>query len=51
MFKAIQYNEYTLMERALEYFIERTDLISNMMEKMYLTEEEKTNERDANRSH
>jgi DNA-directed RNA polymerase subunit L len=42
MFKAVQINEYVLMERALEYFKERVDLISNMMEKMYLTEEEKT---------
>ena len=42
MFKAIQFDEYTLMERALAYFADRTDLITTMMEKMYLTEEAKT---------
>jgi len=42
MFKAVQYDEYTLMDRAIAYFEERLDLIANMMEKMYLTEEEKT---------
>lgn len=43
MFKAAsRFDEYTLMDRALEYFKERVDLISNMMEKMYLKEEEKT---------
>ena len=30
------------MERALDYFKERLDLITHMMEKMYLTENEKT---------
>lgn len=42
LFKAIQYDEFTLMERALDYFKERLDLITHMMEKMYLTENEKT---------
>lgn len=43
MFKASsRFDEYILMERALEYYKERTELITSMMEKMYLMEEEQT---------
>ena len=41
---ASQYDEYVLMERALEYFKERIDLVANMMHKSYLQEEDKTTE-------
>jgi DNA-directed RNA polymerase subunit L len=43
MFKsASRFDEYALMDKALAYFTERLDLIANMMEKMYLLEESKT---------
>jgi DNA-directed RNA polymerase subunit L len=42
MFKAtLSFDEYALMDKALKYYKERTELIANMMEKKYLLEEDK----------